>query len=284
MFFAGYLPEIRDEHSESLREGISDNFFTKDPQVAVLNVGRQHYDDDTAEPNHHVFVPLKTDPTLEVSGQRLFWVNTTFPEYIYTDRVGVDVMTWTERGSFRCLYAGQLYEKKNNKTGLRFVLKVLRGKCKDSKIHLLVAYYDKGEWKVRYIRKSDAHKDFLAENQPTPYFASPELMLKLHTTYHEQTTALYRAFDKMGGTKNGAHYDDYRVGRNYQLSEKQLDDLLNKAFPEESDVERTKGLEKADLISFTLIAPHQPDCSTATRILEHQKGNTQFSIHPSEGT
>jgi hypothetical protein len=166
---------------------------------------------------------------------------------------------------------------------LRFVLKILRGKCKDSKIHLLVAVYEQGKWVVRYIQRSDAHKEFVTDNQPMAHFASPHLLKTLSESYHEQTSCLYRAFDAMGGTGAGSHFGDFRVGRNYQLRHDLVQLLLTRAFPEEPESERGSVLHREDLISFTIMAPHQFDALSAKQELEHKKANPLCAIHPSEG-
>ena len=276
MFYAGFLPEASDPAADKLKRVIEDNFLTiKAPQPVVLQ---------GSNGTHQVFVPLKTKAELEIGGTKCYWVNTTLSEFIYTNRIGLDVLTWTERGTIRCLYAGQLFRSKSKETGLRFVLKILRGKCKDTKIRLLVAVYEQAEWTVRYMNRSEAHKEFLNENLPMSHFVSPLLQETISLQYHEQTASLYHAFDAMGGTSGGAHFADFHVGRNYQLTTDQLHRLMNRAFPEEAEIDRDRGLYKDDLIAFNIIAPHQFDCASARQALQHRKDNMLLRIHQSEGT
>ena len=87
----------------------------------------------------------------------------------------------------------------------------------------------------------------------------------------------------MGGTSAGSHYGDFRIGRSYQLRHDQVQLLFSRAFPKEPEAERGNVLHIQDLISFTIIAPHQFDSLSARNELQHKKDNPQLGIHSSEG-
>ena len=287
MFYSGLIPLVsQDPASLKFMQDIEKCFWTnKDPQVVLLC--SMDFKERSINTNEHiVFVPLKVKSELEINtgGTRCYYVNTNQPEYIYTNRVGFDVLVWKEQGELCRLFAGQLFKSNSKESGLRFVLKILRGKCKDNKIYLLVAFYENDDWIVRYMRSKDSHKEFLSKNTPMTNFVSPELQSDLSLRYHEQTTSLYKAFDAMGGLSEGLSYAEFRTRGKCNLNDDQLCRLLSRAFPEEKEPDRSKGLHIDDLMSFTLIAPHQFNTANAKRDLEHRKANQQCHVHSSEGT
>jgi hypothetical protein len=179
---------------------------------------------------------------------------------------------WTQAKKIHRLIAGQLY--KTNQGPLCFVLKIIRGKCKDSSIHLLVAYYDTGDWVVRYIKGADSHKAFLLDNTATPHFVSQEVQEMVSRRYHETTAALYRELDRMKATKGGEHYNEFVFRGSYDLNQEQVDRLLSNALSNEDASNRGKILHRGDLISFCLLPPFQHDSVPAKSQLNHMKHNS----------
>jgi hypothetical protein len=248
----------------------------KSPEVICLQL-----DPNSAE--HYIFIPLRTSPVLEVGGARCFWVNTGLPEYIFPNKVGFDALSWTQSKKVHTLFVGRLYKSKSRRS-LCFVLKLVRGKCKDSSINLLKATYESGVWITCYVKGMDSHKVFITENEETPHFAPPKLIEQLLVSYLEKTAAIYHAFDQMGGTVDGECHHEFLGERGkFYLNEGQIDRVLSRAFPELNVSDRYKGLDMANLQRFEHLVPYQWNSKSATRQLEHMKKNPSCGINPGEG-
>jgi len=235
-----------------------------------------------------VFVPLAIDRNLERNFQsRTQWVNTSNSEWIYWSKVGFDAMTWDKGENIKRLFVGHFYKAKESPfgKGLRMILKILRGKCKDSKIALLVAYYvPEVGWVVRYEKASDSHIDWLKKNEATEHFAPAELVISLLKSYHVQSSAIYLGFDKMGGfDEDNPRYVSFRNGREVSLDDLQVEELLEISFPEDEKPLRGGGLHPDDISRVCVLPPFEYMSTQCQQHLRHQKHNQALNIDPAEG-
>ena len=267
MFLSNLLPSVQDEVGSNYHQQVREGFRMK-PDIVFM--GEQ------------VFIPL-----VATNKKQSFWITTSRPEYIYTERVGCDVMTWQEGNDIKCIFAGQLYRSKVRGNGMVMVTKILRGKCRDNKIRLLIAEYEAGKGFVsRYVKGSQSHIDFLNKHTPTDHFASSEVITSCLLQYHERTSALFLAFDTMGGfVETDPRWSSYRPGsRKVQLGDASLRELLGTAFPEEVEGKFGQGLHIDDLVNCTFLAPHQCSANIAKLALTRQKNNSALNVNSGEGT
>ena len=267
MFLCNLLPPTQDAVGSNFNKLVRESFKMKTDVVFI--------EDQT-------YLPL-----VATNKKQCFWITPSRPEYIYTERVGSDVMTWQEGNVIKCIFAGQLYRSKVRGKGMVMVIKILRGKCRDNKIRLLTAEYEVEKGFVsRYVNGSQSHIDFLNQHTPTDHFASPEVITKCLLEYHEQTSALFSAFDAMGGlVETDPRWPSYRLGsRKVQLSDEQFKELMATAFQGEEEDQWGQALHRDDIYHMTLIAPHQYNTEIAKLALTRQKNNSALNVHSSERT
>ena len=274
MFLSNALMDtMKDEWSENQLEDFKD--FHRNPEVIVTRA-------------NEVFVPLAIDRNLERNNQsRTQWVNTSHLEWIYWSRVGLDLMTWDKGESMKRLVVGQFYKAKESSfgEGLCMILKILRGKCKDSKIGLLAAYYVpfKG-WEIRYEKTPESHIDWLKENSATEYFAPTELVNSLLKSYHDQSNAVFVVFDKWGGfDEKNPRYKLFRNGHEVSLNNVQVQNLLEESFPEEAKDRRGDVLNLDDLRRVCVLPPFEYMATQCQQQLLHQKHNQALNVDSDEG-